>query len=1176
MATILSTLYPPLIGTFQPAFEYNDGPEITFTISNYNSYSVIKHLHISLVNQKTNQNAFALNRNNAESVPLGTYLIDGIWIVPFQNDQSKQIFTHFDNDNNLYRIKIPNTILKNKSTEFITDYYYKVQLRFDCVTSNIVTSTNSSNNINDIVFDSTYLNIYKSYFSEWSSISLIKAIPQTEIQLTNFSIVNSNGITNVNLSKKIPVFSSGIIPITGKLVFLKNNKIINFKDSGKEWIKDYQIKIYKKENDESETLILDSDIIYPETYKFNENNLNIQSSKNESNYWTNNFSYLVDLTNESSNNNYTLEITIHTKNNYTAKDSFNFKLIDSLFTPNWIWSFNEKELSYYGNSIKKIITEEDGEIAGEVKIEFDPDPESTNYKYQQEPGYMFIRRADSLNDFKNWSIIKCVKCSNPLQPVKFIDNTISSLTRYRYSAQYVCFRGNIQTSVNKSPIIIYPDFHDILISDKDKQLAIRYNAQITSMTPVVNRIKIDTLGGRYPKFAENAKLNYRQFNLSGLITAESDYNRKFLNDLEYTDDMDIYNITQNGSYSIRNDTVLENFDSEHSYGTYTKDIINDTSQSEIKKKSTQKNTNHDIYPTNNWWWERKFREEVIKWLNNGEPKLYRSMTEGNMIVMFDGITLTPNSQLGRKIWNISCTVYEIGNGYDLDLLDTLNIFPIQNEYDDKNIDWDNLDENDSLITQTITALGQQYEIKALEGNNIGIVNNIIVQDIHSLYQGLGKNYVYRKNSALIHNLKIYFTSPPQYYNISSNNNISLNSGNEFLDNNYALGYRLVLYYDNNGTPIRVPIFIASTDGRTGYYQVPSNLAISEIELYDNTTAILNYYLTYKIDYYNADIADFYSQEETLVGQVGGYWSFGTNIDNYINEKYKVYNWTKNSDYEYAEGLIYWKGLNIESDPYSIYEITYKEGINNIVNTNEKNKYIIPRTGTLNLSQDYKISTCRAAGKQMFVVDENRKSYLDEWECVLDESITNPYNPGDTISDGEYWYLVKGSNDIDLDKDLNGNYVLVKIRVTNGNIYIVNNNSEELNEYLSWDNFNDGVLDIYEDWFNLDRINNCIIENITKPDYNKVYKIIDNNFIPYYMIYYLNQGWYPVEFLDDSNLDIIQAKVPISGIIEYKADIYKQGWEVTEEDKRQSNLWGKVKYENTSQSNSINSNDNTDF
>jgi hypothetical protein len=78
MATVLSTLYPPLIGTFQPAFEYNDGPEITFTISNYNSYSKINHIHISLVNQKTNQNAFATNENNAVQVPIGTYLIDGI------------------------------------------------------------------------------------------------------------------------------------------------------------------------------------------------------------------------------------------------------------------------------------------------------------------------------------------------------------------------------------------------------------------------------------------------------------------------------------------------------------------------------------------------------------------------------------------------------------------------------------------------------------------------------------------------------------------------------------------------------------------------------------------------------------------------------------------------------------------------------------------------------------------------------------------------------------------------------------------------------------------------------------------------------------------------------------------------------------------------------------------
>lgn len=1160
MATVLSTLYPPLIGTFQPAFEYNDGPEITFTISNYNSFSQIQHLHISLVNQKTNQNVLATNANNAISVPSGTYLIDGIWIVPFNGFE--KIFTYFDNNNNLYKIKIPNTILKNKNSEFITDYYYKVQLRFDCVTNDILTSSETSENI----FDSTYLNNYKVYFSEWSSVSLLKAVPQAEIQLTNFSIIGSDGLTNNNISKKIPQFAPGIIPIVGKLVFYKQNSII---ESANEWIKNYQIKVYKK-GEESEELILDTDIIYPENYKFNRNKINIES-KNESNYWTNNFSYLVDLSTEPSNTNYIINIIIYTKNNYMIKSSFDFKLIDTLFTPNWIWSFNEKKLSYYGSSIDKIITEEDGEIIGTVKADFDSNPASVNYMYQQEPGYMFIRRSDSLSNFKNWTIIKCVECNNPLESVKFTDNTIGSLVQYKYSVQYICYRGGIQTSVTNSPVIIYPDFHDILISSKDKQLAIRYNAQIASMTPVVNRVKIDTLGGRYPKFAENAKLNYKQFNLSGLIVAESDYNRKFLNDLDYSSDMEIYNTNQNGKYLIRNDTVVEDFDSNNFYGTYTNDIVNNLQDSN-KKEFTQKNTNHDIYPTENWWWERKFREEVIKWLNDGKPKLYRSMTEGNMIVIFDGITLTPNNQLGRRIWNISCTVYEVGDGYDLELLNNLNIYNIQNDYENKTINFDADTEEDSLIRKTVTMLGQQYEIKALkdsENNPLGIVKNNIIKDINFLYQGLGKNYLYVNNSVFMHNLKIHFTSPPQYYDINSNEKITLlstiptKSENEekinFLDDSYALGYKLNLYYKDNASA--VTIFVHSLDNRSGYYQVPSNLLISEIELFDDTVATLDYYLTYKINYYNSAIPDFYSQEETLIGQVNNYWSFGSDIDNYINEKYRVYNWTQTSDYEYAENLVYWKGLTIESDPYSIYEITYKEGINNVVSTNEKNRYIIPRTGTLNLFQDYKIATCRAAGKQMFVVDENRKFYLDEWECVLDDSVTNPYNPGEIVSDGEYWYLVKGSTDIDLDTDINGNYVLVKIRIVNGRIYILNNDLENSEYYLNWEDFNDGVLDIYEDWFNLDEINNCIINNIVIPDYNKVYRIIDNNFVSSYMIYYLNQGWYQAEFFNDSNLDVIQAKVPISGMIEYKADIYKRGWQVINGE-RQSNLWGNAKFENS--------------
>ncbi|WIC39587.1 hypothetical protein [Phage Phass-1] len=39
--------------------------------------------------------------------------------------------------------------------------------------------------------------------------------------------------------------------------------------------------------------------------------------------------------------------------------------------------------------------------------------------------------------------------------------------------------------------------------------------------------------------------------------------------------------------------------------------------------------------------ERKFRDFVMEWLSNGKPKLFRSETEGNMIVMISGASLTP-------------------------------------------------------------------------------------------------------------------------------------------------------------------------------------------------------------------------------------------------------------------------------------------------------------------------------------------------------------------------------------------------------------------------------------------------------------------------------------------------------------------------------------------------------
>jgi hypothetical protein len=63
--------------------------------------------------------------------------------------------------------------------------------------------------------------------------------------------------------------------------------------------------------------------------------------------------------------------------------------------------------------------------------------------------------------------------------------------------------------------------------------------------------------------------------------------------------------------------------------------------------------------------ERNFKLDVLEWLNNGKPKLFRSPTEGNYIVRLMNISLTPEDTLGRMIHTFSCTAYEIAeNNYN--------------------------------------------------------------------------------------------------------------------------------------------------------------------------------------------------------------------------------------------------------------------------------------------------------------------------------------------------------------------------------------------------------------------------------------------------------------------------------------------------------------------------------
>lgn len=75
--------------------------------------------------------------------------------------------------------------------------------------------------------------------------------------------------------------------------------------------------------------------------------------------------------------------------------------------------------------------------------------------------------------------------------------------------------------------------------------------------------------------------------------------------------------------------------------------------------------------------ERKFRDTVMSWLSDGKPKLFRSETEGNIIVMLTGVSFTPLDK-SRLVYSLSCTATEIAE-YNLSNLILYGLVPVKFE-----------------------------------------------------------------------------------------------------------------------------------------------------------------------------------------------------------------------------------------------------------------------------------------------------------------------------------------------------------------------------------------------------------------------------------------------------------------------------------------------------------------
>ena len=529
MATNIN-LYPPIVETYIPAFLIGSGTDkdvcrVYFTLSMFNTTAEIANVQVSVRNQYTNLSVLSKTKYPSE-----------IMIAALQEDATRT-------SDDRYYIEIKKTDIQGG--DFEINQYYKVQLRF--------THKDAPSAPTDGKLDG-WLAANINYFSEWSTVCLVRGISAPELLVSGFTIEGGN----ISWANYNPI-------IYGTLTFVD--------EAETEKMKSYQIKLF----DKSGTLLTDSGVQYTNNY----NN-------------PNSFEYALKY-NFVPGESYKFTVEYTTLNLYTETTTYNFKV-------------GENEFEALDMSFTASTDEENGRIVLSIK---------KSDITEGFTGTLIVRRTSSKTNFTIWEdLIEYSYDGATAIKETFSDTTIESGIWYKYYLQKL---GNASTKASvkyiKSPLMVI--FDDMFLTTKDRQLKIKFNPTISSFKRTIQETRTDTIGSQYPFVRRNGYMNYAQFPIGGLISFEMDESELF--------------------------TSLE-------------ELFGDN-----LKLYTAYNNEHRISDANNIMYEKLFKDKVIEFLYNEQPKLFRSATEGNFIVKVMDASFSPNATLGRRIVSFTATAYEVAD-----------------------------------------------------------------------------------------------------------------------------------------------------------------------------------------------------------------------------------------------------------------------------------------------------------------------------------------------------------------------------------------------------------------------------------------------------------------------------------------------------------------------------------
>lgn len=298
-------------------------------------------------------------------------------------------------------------------------------------------------------------------------------------------------------------------------------------------------------------------------------------------------------------------------------------------------------------------------------------------------GNITIRRASSESNFTIWEDVHTESFEeNSKLDYTWYDYTIKSGVYYKYIAQRRSSIGNRGIAIHAEGEPFMMLFDDMYLTGGDGQLNIRFDPSVSSFKRTVSESRTDTIGSKYPYIKRNGYVEYRQFPIGGTITHLMDPSHLI------TSKEEIFR------------------DSLDNYTEFNKD----------------KNVRIDDF--NDWTYEREFREKVMDFLYANKVRLFRSATEGNILVKIMDINLTPNSTLGRRIYSFTATAYEV-DAATIKNYDKYGISPLGTYDTLLQFASDYVGQYNEVIpanTEALSLIQKKYEKYAKENYKIAIQN----------------------------------------------------------------------------------------------------------------------------------------------------------------------------------------------------------------------------------------------------------------------------------------------------------------------------------------------------------------------------------------------------------------------------------------------------------------------